>query len=276
MIPPSVPSATATVPAPAPALAPAPDVAAHGAPPLDGALPVLLAGVAAWLLPQRAVWLPARRALLVADVHLGKAASFRALGVPVPGGTTRATLGRIDALVRALAPDALVVLGDLLHGPAVQQAAAVDALARWRAGHAAIDVVLVRGNHDDRAGDPPAACGIRAVDAPWRIGPLALCHAPDDRAASETGAAAGNGAREAAAHVLCGHLHPVVRLRTRADALRLPCFWLRPDCTVLPAFGDFTGGALVTPGPRDTLVLTDGMRLHRLPPGRRGAAAAVC
>ncbi len=69
--------------------------------------------------------------------------------------------------------------------------------------------------------------------------------------------------------------HPVFHLRTRADALRLPCFWLRPDCTVLPAFGDFTGGALVTPGPRDTLVLTDGMRLHRLPPGRRGAATAA-
>jgi DNA ligase-associated metallophosphoesterase len=152
--------------------------------PLDGAFPVTLSGVAACLLPQRAVWLPQRRALLVADVHLGKAASFRALGVPVPGGTTAATLARLDTLVQSLAPDLLVVLGDLLHGPAAQRAAAVRALARWRATHARVDMVLVRGNHDDRAGDPPPECGIRALDAPWPIGPLALCHAPDDLVAS--------------------------------------------------------------------------------------------
>ncbi len=247
--------------------------------PLDGAFPVTLSGIAACLLPQRAVWLPQRRALLVADVHLGKAASFRALGVPVPGGTTAATLARLDTLVQSLAPDLLVVLGDLLHGPAAQQAGAVRALARWRATHARVDMVLVRGNHDDRAGDPPPECGIRALDAPWPIGPLALCHAPDDLVASRPSGAAsrsGGGAatRESEAsgaspHVLCGHLHPVVRLRGRSDALRLPCFWLRPGCTVLPAFGDFTGGAPVVAERHDVLVLTDGTRLYRLPAGGR-------
>ena len=235
--------------------------------PLDGAFPVTLSGIAACLLPQRAVWLPQRRALLVADVHLGKAASFRALGVPVPGGTTAATLARLDTLVRSLAPDLLVVLGDLLHGPAAQQAGAVRALARWRATHARVDMVLVRGNHDDRAGDPPPECGIRALDAPWPIGPLSLCHAPDDRVASRPSGAS--------PHVLCGHLHPVVRLRGRGDALRLPCFWLRPGCTVLPAFGDFTGGAPVVAERHDVLVLTDGTRLYRLPGGGRGDTTAT-
>ena len=36
----------------------------------------------------------------------------------------------------------------------------------WRAAHRSLDLVLVRGNHDDRAGDPPATLGIRVVDEP--------------------------------------------------------------------------------------------------------------
>ena len=52
-----------------------------------------------WLLPDKALYWPARRALLVADVHIGKAASYRALHQPVPRGTTEATLARLDTLL---------------------------------------------------------------------------------------------------------------------------------------------------------------------------------
>ncbi|MEK9774882.1 MAG: DEAD/DEAH box helicase, partial [Quisquiliibacterium sp.] len=57
------------------------------------------AGVCLTLLPQRAVLIEHERALLVSDLHLGKAATFRKLGVPVPEGTTLATLARLDALL---------------------------------------------------------------------------------------------------------------------------------------------------------------------------------
>jgi DNA ligase-associated metallophosphoesterase len=233
---------------------------------LTGAHPTDAGGTPAWLLPQRGVWLPAYRALVVADVHLGKAASFRALGVPVPGGTTDATLARLGALVDALAPAMLIVLGDLLHGPVAQRAAAVDALARWRARRAGVDVVLVRGNHDGRAGDPPPRCGVRALDAPFALGSLRLCHEPDDGPARR--------ADPQRAHVFCGHVHPVYRLRGRADALRLPAFWLRRACTVLPAFGDFTGGWAVTPLRGESVLISDGERLHRVPSGGRDDAGA--
>ena len=53
-------------------------------------------GHALWLLPQRAAFLPEFGVLLVADVHLGKAVSFRRLGVPVPAGTTAETLSLLD------------------------------------------------------------------------------------------------------------------------------------------------------------------------------------
>lgn len=51
-------------------------------------LVIQCAGEAVWLLPERALWWPAQRMLMVADAHFGKAATFRARGVPVPAGST--------------------------------------------------------------------------------------------------------------------------------------------------------------------------------------------
>lgn len=179
------------------------------------------------LLADRAAWLPQSRSLLVADLHLGKAQSFRRAGIPVPSGTTAAMLERLDRLIERWAPSELIVLGDLLHGPLAQRGPAIDALARWRARHASIAVRMVRGNHDASAGDPPAQCGIQAHDSPLVQAGLAFCHDP---------------AEAAPGFKMAGHIHPVVSLRGRIDRVRVACFWLRPDALVLPAFGEFTGG----------------------------------
>lgn len=183
------------------------------------------------LLPGRAAWLPDRSMLLVADIHIGKAVSFRRLGVPVPRGTTSANLDALTALLEQTAAQRLVVLGDFLHSPRAHAASTLAALARWRQRHAALALTLVRGNHDARAGDPPPALGIEVVDEPLRVGDLALSHHPRP---------------VAGAYVLAGHWHPCVHFGGRAhDRLRLPCFWFGdPDqraVGVLPAFGDFTG-----------------------------------
>jgi metallophosphoesterase superfamily enzyme len=47
-------------------------------------LPVDYAGETVWLLPERALWWPAGRVLFVADLHLGKAATYRAWASPCP------------------------------------------------------------------------------------------------------------------------------------------------------------------------------------------------
>jgi metallophosphoesterase superfamily enzyme len=94
-------------------------------------------------------------------------------------------------------------------------------------------MVLVRGNHDRRAGDPPPELGVAGVDAPASQPPFVLAHHPTS---SDDG------------YVLAGHLHPGVRLAGPAGLReRLPCFWIREHVAVLPAFGDFTGLADVAP-----------------------------
>ena len=43
-----------------------------------------------------------------------------------------------------------------------------------------------------------------------------------------------------------GHLHPVVKIPDgKRTSLRLPCFLLRENTLVIPAFGSFTGGAII-------------------------------
>lgn len=197
------------------------------------AFALTLQGEVLHLLPERALWWPTGRTLFVADVHLGKAASFRALGQPVPSGTTAENLDRLTALLHGWPAQRLVFLGDLLHAAHGRAPRVLSAVAAWREAWSTVEMVLVRGNHDDRAGDPPPAWGIEAIDEPWRLGPWACCHHPQ----SVPGAC-----------VLAGHLHPVCHLRGPGrDRLRLPCFVRDADALILPAFGAFTGGHRVEP-----------------------------
>ena len=205
------------------------------------------------LLPQRAAFLPDERCLLVADAHIGKAASFRALGVPVPRGTTTQTLQRLSEAVALCAPRRIVFLGDLLHSAQARAPATLQALAQWRDAHAGLELLLVRGNHDARAGDPPAALGVQVVDEPLRLGGLALCHHPQ---------------QIAGAYVLAGHVHPCVVLGGRArERLRLPCFLFGPHGGLLPAFGAFTGMHALRPQPGERLFVVgdDAVRPLLLP-----------
>lgn len=218
---------------------------------LVGALSISLAGEPVALLPDRALWWPRERTLFVADVHLGKAASFRALGQPVPAGTTRDNLDRLSRLIDGLGVERLVVLGDFLHAATAQQAQVMDPAHAWRERHAALNCLLVRGNHDSHAGDPPLSLRFDIVDEPFRIGPFAACHHPQSVADT---------------YALAGHLHPAVQLRGRAhDRERLPCFCEVEGLLVLPAFGAFTGSTLDLPPGTLRCYAVGGGRVTALP-----------
>ncbi len=214
-------------------------------------LEIEVAGERLCLLPERAAWWPAGRTLLVADAHFGKAASFRAQGVPVPGGTTAETLARLDALVARCGVARIAFLGDFLHSRHGRVPGTLEALSAWRQRHATLELLLVRGNHDRGAGDPPEVLGVRVENEPCPAGPWLLCHEPGPQVGG---------------YVLAGHIHPAVRLTGRAnESLRLPCFWFGPDAAVLPAFGAFTGTAVVDPRPGDRVCVIAGDRVLEVP-----------
>ena len=191
------------------------------------------------------------RTLFVADLHLGKAAAFRAGGVPVPRGSTANDLARLSALVAASEAVRLVVLGDFLHAKAGVVPALDAAFRAWREAHRTLTVTLVRGNHDLASGDPPPDWGVEVVGEPYALPPFLASHAP---VSPRTG------------YALCGHVHPGVRLSGRGDeSVRLPCFVLGRRRAILPAFGRMTGLAIVAPSPDETVVAIAGRELFRLP-----------
>jgi DNA ligase-associated metallophosphoesterase len=203
-------------------------------------LAIELAGEPVRLLPHKALYWPGARMLVIADIHFGKAASFRALGVPVPRGTTTENLAGLDALLAAHDVGQVMFLGDFLHAKAAHASATLEAMLAWRARHPALALTLVRGNHDRHAGDPSRLLRIDMVDEPHRIGPFAFCHHPD---------------LAADGYVLAGHVHPVCRLAGRHDTLRLPCFVVGPTRMILPSFGAFTGGHVVEAGTEEQLYI---------------------
>lgn len=213
-------------------------------------LTVELAGAPVVLLPQKAAYLPDATTLLVADAHVGKAVSFRRLGVPVPRGTTTETLLGLMSLVQATGATRIVFLGDFLHSARSHADSTLGALARWRRAHPQLQLTLVRGNHDAHAGDPPAALGIECIDEPLHVGTLALCHHPQPRDGT---------------YVLAGHWHPSVRLGSGLDSVRLPCFWFGASVGILPAFGAFTGTHPIEPAPGDRIYVSDGERVRAVP-----------
>ena len=197
--------------------------------------------------PSGAALLSAEQTLLVADAHFGKAVSFRKLGVPVPSGTTAETLAGLSSVLEATRAKRVVFLGDFLHSRHSRTSATLSALAHWRAQHSGVEMTLVRGNHDARAGDPPATLDIAVVDEPLKLGAFALCHHPRPVAGS---------------YVLAGHWHPCISVSGRAfERLRLPCFWFGDDTGavpqnavgVLPAFGSFTGMHRIEPRAGDRI-----------------------
>ena len=172
-------------------------------------------------LPERALFWPERRALLVADLHLEKASWFARGGQLLPPFDSHATLERLVALAERLDAMEIWALGDSFHddaGPDRLDAAALrltDRLAKGRR------LVWIAGNHDRAGRLPGEGCEEAHIDG------LVLRHE----------AQAGEPRFE-----ISGHYHPKLRVQTAARSVSRPCFAVGSTRIILPAFGALTGG----------------------------------
>jgi DNA ligase-associated metallophosphoesterase len=192
--------------------------------------------------PERALYWPRRRTLIVADTHFGKTGHFGRHGIPVPAGTDAADRQRLTRLVTALDARRLIILGDFLHAPIAAGTAEEVDLQSWAEQLATtLDIDVVAGNHDRHA---PRLPPLRWWDSPLVDPPFCFIH-DADRAPS---------GRADGPFTVSGHVHPVIRLRSLGKStLRVPIFWQKEGGLILPSFGQFTGGFAITPGEGDRL-----------------------
>ena len=192
-----------------------------------------LGEISAELLTEKALFLPAFSALVIADLHFGKVNHFRRSGLPVPSAVNKKNAERLIDLVNSKKPQRTIFLGDLFHSHYNDDWEVVGQIVN---NFSSCKFELVRGNHDILSEQQYRRQGITVTERD-EVGPFILTHEPLERGVIPEG------------HInLAGHLHPGARLVGKGrQSLMFSCFWCSENQIVLPAFGSFTGLAAVRP-----------------------------
>lgn len=182
------------------------------------------------LLPERAVFLPTKKALLIADPHFGKAAHFRKAGVPVPEAVHDSDFHRIQQLIEKYKPEDIYFLGDLFHSDFNYSWEQLEAFIQ---GFTETRFHLIKGNHDILPQAIYSSSHWIIHEEQLELDGMLLTHEPLEEIPKGQ-------------FNICGHIHPGIMLQGKGrQKLRLPCFFISGSQMVLPAFGRFTGLALM-------------------------------
>jgi DNA ligase-associated metallophosphoesterase len=174
--------------------------------------------------PAGAAFWPAKRTLIVSDLHFEKASAAARQGSLLPPFDTKATLEKLQRLIRFYRPEKIVALGDSFHDArGVERLHAAD---RTKLGLMTEQThfIWITGNHD------AAPSGLKGEStAEWQEGPFVFRHQAEGR-------------RNLRGTEISGHYHPKASVETRAQRISRPCFVTDAARLMLPAFGAFTGG----------------------------------
>ncbi len=150
----------------------------------------------------------------------------------MPQGGLREDLERLTALVNETGAQRMIMLGDVLHSRRGISDVLAETIGAWRR-ECSLEILWIEGNHDRGARGVPEAWRMQRIEGVWEEEGFCFAHEPAPTRSD--------------LYMLCGHLHPVVQLRSRLDRMRLPAFWFEERIGILPSFGSFTGGAEVSP-----------------------------
>ncbi len=185
------------------------------------------------LLPQKALWWPNQHALLLSDLHIGKAAHFSKNGINLPNVGSEKDLDLLAQLITHFNAQKVYLLGDLFHSTINREwQFIVNLISNFK--HVAF--VLIQGNHD-LLPDFILKESDLMVYKLLEVEGILLTHKP---------------ANKESLFNICGHIHPGIMLKGKGrQKLRLPCFYKTPNQLILPAFGSFTGLDIIQPTSTD-------------------------
>lgn len=188
-----------------------------------GSQSAIVGGEELHLLPEKVIWWPEKRTLLLSDLHLGKAGHFRKHGIAVPSRVHLADLGLLEDLIVKLGCESVLFLGDLFHS---DLNAEWTIFSQWLDDHRDRDFWLIRGNHDVLPKEVYDRTNLK-VSVSYECAPFYFTHEKQ---------------RHPGLYNLSGHVHPGVRLNGWGrQGVRLPCFYFGRYHGLMPAFGTFTG-----------------------------------
>ena len=173
---------------------------------------------------QRALFWQEQKAVIISDLHIGKAAYFRKNGIPIPSGILEKDLERLAFLGDHFKAEKLLIVGDFLHAGKNKD---FEIFEEWRSKNSALKIILIKGNHDIHKAAFLQHLDISIVDDFLKMEPFTFIHEPLDSGKQFS---------------ISGHLHPGVTVKLeRRKTVRLPCFRVSDHQLILPAFSEFTG-----------------------------------
>lgn len=188
---------------------------------------ITIAGEKVELLPQKALYWPKNKILAVADLHLGKAAAFRAAGIPIPEGDMQRDLARLQKMIEEKDVARCIIVGDLLHHRTGMKEHTLQIIESWMK-ELQCELDLVLGNHDIALKSiPHGHWKLRVHAETLHVKPFVFSHHPLE---SPEG------------YVWSGHLHPQATIKVGNKFHRFPSFFIGNSCGILPAFSSFAGG----------------------------------
>lgn len=180
---------------------------------------------------------------MVSDLHFGKTGHFRKEGIPVPPSVYKEDLQRLVSQLQFFKPRQLIVVGDMFHSVANKE---LDWFQKWREDFAGLEIQLVMGNHDILKRQWYIEAGINIIYQQLEIYNFSFVH--------DINATANPQLPPVANYFFSGHIHPGIRVNGAGkQSLQFPCFYFTPAFCVLPAFGRFTGLAMVRPAKEDNV-----------------------
>jgi DNA ligase-associated metallophosphoesterase len=177
------------------------------------------------LLSEKAIYWKKHKALLIADLHIGKVTHFRNNNIAVPQKAAEKNFDILEKLIVDYRPSTVLFLGDLFHSFYNKE---WDKLIFSLAKFPKVKFELITGNHDILKEEHYRSAGISCVREKI-MNKFILTHHPEEHEGL---------------YNLCGHIHPGVKMRGPArQYIKLPCFYFGAQQGILPAFGSFTGTA---------------------------------
>lgn len=188
---------------------------------------IIISGQNFSLHPYKALFWKEQSALILADIHLGKAAHFRKSGIPIPASVHNSDYQRLDYLIQFYHPKNIFILGDLFHSDLNGD---WDVFNGWLNNQRLTNVLLVKGNHDILHHEFYSSMEVKEK---LLLGPFAFTHKPDESAGE--------------LYNIYGHVHPSVIVRSGArQSMRVSCFYFGEKEGILPSFGSFTGNSKIS------------------------------
>lgn len=200
-----------------------------------------------WLSPDRCIFWEEQKALIIADMHLGKESASHTGILP------HTNFERLLKNIFHFKANRIIIIGDFSQSPFNKE---LSVFKKWRKDFPLFRIDYIRGYQPIAKDSWLLEANLTIHQKQWMLNGFCFRHllASDDPADEVKGAD----------FIFSGHLRPCIRISgTGNKALRLPCFYITQHQCLLPSFGKFNCQYQVKPLEGELVYVTDGLDIFQ-------------